>query len=119
MAMTREFAREFAEDWIASWNSHDLERILAHYTEDFELSSPLIVQFMGEPTGTLKGKAAIRAYWAKALARLPDLHFDLVEVFAGPSSPVIQYRGLRGPSAEVFRFDAENKVCRAAAHYAS
>lgn len=42
-----------------------------------------------------------------------------VEVFAGPSSPVIQYRGLRGPSAEVFRFDAENKVCRAAAHYAS
>jgi ketosteroid isomerase-like protein len=117
--LTQEFARHFAEDWIASWNSHDLARILSHYTEDFEMSSPLIVQLMGESSGTLKGKAAIRAYWAKALARLPDLHFDLTEVLVGASSLVIQYRGPRGPSAEVFWFDAENKVCRAAAHYAS
>ena len=34
------------------------------------------------------------------------------------SSLVIQYRGPRGPSAELFWFDAENKLCRAAAHYA-
>ena len=69
--MSMQFALHFAEDWIASWNSHDLDRILAHYTEDFEMSSPLIVQLMGEP------------------------------------------------SAEVFWFDAQNKVYRAAAHYAS
>jgi ketosteroid isomerase-like protein len=119
MAMTREFAREFAEEWIASWNSHDLERILEHYTEDFEMSSPLIVQIIGEPASTLKGKAAIRAYWAKALARIPDLHFDLTEVLVGASSLVIQYRGPCGPSAEAFWFDAQNKVYRAAAHYAS
>lgn len=119
MVVTREFARKFAEEWIASWNSHDLERILAHYTEDFEMSSPLIVQLMGEPTGTLKGKAAIRDYWAKALARLPDLHFDLTEVLAGASSLVIRYRGPRGPSAEVFWFDAQIKVYRAAAHYST
>ena len=119
MPLTKEFAQHFAEDWIASWNSHDLERILAHYTENFEMSSPLIVQLMGEPTGTLKGKAAIRDYWGKALARIPNLHFDLTEVQVGASSLVIQYHGPRGPSAEVFWFDAENKVCRAAAHYVS
>ena len=117
--MSRQFALHFAEDWLASWNSHDLERILAHYTEDFEMSSPLIVQLMGEPSGTLNGKAAIRAYWAKALVRLPDLQFDLTAVLVGASSLVIQYRGPRGPSAEVFWFDAQNKVYRAAAHYAS
>jgi ketosteroid isomerase-like protein len=117
MAMTGEFARKFSEEWIASWNSHDLKRILSHYAEHIEMSSPMIVQLMGAPTGMLKGKAAIRAYWAKALARLPDLHFDLTEVLVGVSSLVIQYRGPRGPSAEVFWFDAENKVCRAPAHY--
>ena len=119
MPFTKEFAHHFAEQWIASWNSHDLERILSHYTENFEMSSPLIVQFMGEPTGMLKGKAAIRDYWTKALARIPNLHFDLTEVLVGASSLVIQYHGPRGPSAEVFWFDGQNKVCRAAAHYAS
>ncbi len=37
----QQWAQAFAEDWIASWNSHDMERILAHYTDDFEMSSPL------------------------------------------------------------------------------
>ncbi len=117
MSITREFTLHFAGEWIAAWNSHDLECILSHYTEDFEMSSPLIVQLMGEPSGTLKGKSAIRAYWAKALARIPELHFDLTEVLVGASSVMIRYRGPRGSSAEVFWFDAENKVCRAAAHY--
>jgi hypothetical protein len=57
-----------------------------HYTEDFEMSSPLIVQIIGEPTGTLKGKAAIRAYWAKAFARIPDLHFDLTDCHKFPAA---------------------------------
>ena len=115
--VTREFALRFAEEWIATWNAHDLERILSHYTDDFEMSSPVIVQLMGEPSGTLKGKVAVRDYWSKALARLPDLHFDLLEVYAGADSVVIRYRGPRGASAEVFWFDAEGKVYRAAAHY--
>ena len=28
--ITREFAEGFAGEWIAAWNAHDLERILAH-----------------------------------------------------------------------------------------
>jgi hypothetical protein len=115
--VTREFALEFAAEWIAAWNAHDLERILSHYTDDFEMSSPVIVQLVGEPSGTLKGKATVRVYWSKALARLPDLHFELEGVYAGAASIVIHYRGPRGASAEVFWFDAEGKVDRAAAHY--
>lgn len=115
--VTGEFARRFAGEWIAAWNAHDLERILSHYTDDFEMSSPVIVQLMGEPTGTLKGKAAVRDYWTKALDRLPDLRFELVDVYAGASSVVIHYRGPRGLSAEAFWFNSEGKVDRAAAHY--
>jgi ketosteroid isomerase-like protein len=118
MPLTKEIARHFAEYWIASWNSHDLDRILSHYAEDFEMSSPMIVQLMDEPTGMLKGKTAIRDYWTRALARIPDLNFELTEVLVGASSLVILYRGPRGPSAEVFWFDAQDKVYRAVAHYA-
>jgi ketosteroid isomerase-like protein len=38
--MTAEFAAQFAEEWIAAWNSHDLDRILSHYADDFEMASP-------------------------------------------------------------------------------
>jgi ketosteroid isomerase-like protein len=115
--LTPEFAVRFAGEWIAAWNSHDLERILSHYTEDFEMSSPVIVRLMGEPSGTLQGKAAVRDYWAKALARNPDLRFELLEVYCGATSVVIRYRGHRGASAEVFWFNEAGKVYRAAAHY--
>jgi len=72
---------------------------------------------VGEPSGALKGKAAIRDYWSRALARIPDLRFELVGVYAGAASVVIHYRGPRGLSAELFWFDAAGKVYRAAAHY--
>ena len=116
--ITQQFAFEFAREWIAAWNARDLDRILSHYTDDFEMSSPVIVQLMGEPSGTLRGKAAVRDYWARALARIPDLHFELVGVYAGAASVVVHYHGPRGASAEVFWFNGEGKVYRAAAHYA-
>src|SRR5262245_37195296 len=115
--ITREFAARFADDWIAAWNAHDLERILAHYTADFEMASPVIAQLMGEPSGRLKGKDAIRSYWATALARNPNLEFELLHVLCGAASITIVYRGHRGLSAEVFWFDALGRVERAAAHY--
>lgn len=115
--IAKHFAEHFAQDWIAAWNAHDLERILAHYTDDFEMSSPVTVQLMNEPSGTLRGKTMIREYWAKALARAPDLHFELLNTFAGANSMTLVYRGHRGISAEVFWFDDAGKVQRAAAHY--
>lgn len=49
------FAEQFARDWIEAWNGHDLDRILSHYADQFELSSPVIMGVAGEPSGTLKG----------------------------------------------------------------
>jgi hypothetical protein len=62
------WANEFAKEWIASWNSHDLERILSHYVDDFEMSSPLIIARKKDPSGVLRRKSAIRDYWAIGLA---------------------------------------------------
>ncbi len=117
--LTDEFAREFAEDWIAAWNAHDLPRVLAHYRDDFEMSSPFIAQIAGEPSGVLKGKPAIAAYWQAALERFPDLHFSLQQVCKGAESMVLVYTRKGGVAAETFFFDGEGMVFRAAAHYAA
>jgi len=72
------WAHDFAREWIAAWNSHDLDRILSHYTDDFEMTSPLIIERMHEPTGKLKGKDQIRPYWQMGLAAVPPLKFELI-----------------------------------------
>jgi hypothetical protein len=116
--MDAKFASRFAEEWIAAWNAHDLPRILSHYTDDFEMTSPKIVQIAGEPSGRLTGKAAIGAYWAKALQRAPDLHFDLIAVLHGVDSVVLHYRRTGGQlAAEVFHFNDAGLVFRACANY--
>jgi len=115
--LTPGFAERFAREWVAAWNARDLERILSHYEDDFEMSSPVIVRLVGEASGTLRGKPAIRAYWAKALEAAPDLRFEIVSVLAGVGSVTVCYRGHRGLAAEVFHFGASGKVARAFAHY--
>lgn len=83
------------------------------------MSSPFIIQIAGEPSGTLKGKDAVGAYWAKALALIPDLRFELVTTLIGVNSITLYYNGTRGLSAEVFHFGPDKKVLRAYAHYAA
>lgn len=115
----RRFAEAFAAEWIAAWNSRDLDRILAHYSEDFEFSSPFIPEVAGEPSGRLEGQAAVREYWRKALARRADLQFELVSVLVGVGSIIILYNRHDGKlGAEQFEFTVGGKVIRSSAHYA-
>jgi ketosteroid isomerase-like protein len=116
--ITREFAERFSAHWIDAWNRHDLQAVLSHYADDFEMSSPYIIEVAGEPSGTLRGRAAVGEYWAAALKRMPDLRFELVDILIGVGSITLYYRGVRGMAAEVFQFNAEGKVIRASAHYA-
>lgn len=116
--LTEKWAAAFAQEWIAAWNSRDLSRVLSHYTEDVEMSSPFAVKFAGVASGCVKGKARLRAYWEAALVKFPDLRFDLIEVFVGSSSLVLSYQtsfGLR--ATEVLFVNEEGLIHRAAAHY--
>jgi len=113
------FASDLAREWIAAWNSHDLERILAHYTDDFAMSSPLIAQRGFDASGTLRGKDAVRTYWAAGLAKAPDLHFTLEDALVGPDSVAILYRNQAGGRVvEVLVVDGAHRVIRGMAHYA-
>ena len=115
--LDKAFADHFAADWIDAWNTHDLDRVLSHYTDDFDMSSPVIIKVAGEPSGTLQGKEAVGFYWAKALQLIPDLHFELITTLVGVNSITLYYKSARGLSAEVFHFNQDGKVMRAYAHY--
>jgi ketosteroid isomerase-like protein len=115
--LTHDFAKRFAASWIDAWNSHDLERILSHYTDDFVMASPRIAMVTSEASGILKGKAAIGPYWRIALELSPQLRFEHISTFVSADSIVIHYKGVRGLTAEALFFNDAGKVYRAAAHY--
>lgn len=78
--MDAEFAQTFAKEWQAAWNSHDVDRILAHYADDVVFQSPYVAHRYQEPTGEVHGKDALRSYWASGLAQQPDLRFTVDDV---------------------------------------
>lgn len=118
--LTQTEVEAFASEWIEAWNGHDLDRVLAHYSDDFEFSSAFVVRIAGEPSGRLRGKKPVGEYWAKALSQIPDLRFKLVSVLWGVNTIVINYERQNGLLAsEWFELGENGKVIRSAAHYLS
>lgn len=114
----RAWALEFARDWVEAWNSHDLNRILSHYSDDFEMSSPLIVERLGHPDGMLRGKAAVREYWRPSLSLDPPLQFELLDVLVGVTHMTLYYRNVgRRVVAETLSFEGSGKVTRGMAQW--
>ena len=116
--MTTTELAALGREWIAAWNARDLDRVLALYAEDFEMTSPHIVGFGFDPSGTLRGKTRVREYWAFALEKVPDLHFDLIDLYASPDSLVVLYVNERGGKVcEYLRFNAAGKIAQGSGNY--
>lgn len=104
--MDASWAKTFTEGWVAAWNAHDLEALLAHFTEDVVFSSPVAGQLTGQ--NVVRGKAALRAYWSEGLRRIPDLRFQVVGTYVGVDTLVVNYRNQKGGLVnEVLRFDGD------------
>ncbi len=88
--------RTFADQWIKAWNARDVEAVLAHYADDVVFTSPTAVRVVPESGGTIGGKEALRSYWTLALGGNPDLHFELVAVYAGIDTIAPHYRNQQG-----------------------
>jgi len=116
--MTHQDAVHFAEEWVRAWNSHDLDEIMSHYTDDVTLTSPTAAALLGDPSGQVRGIAALRAYFRKGLDVYPDLRFDLFDVMSGVGSVVACYMNQKGTkSAEFMELNADGKVTRVVANY--
>ena|SRR5882672_10492916 len=118
--LNHEWALAFARDWIASWNAHDLPRILSHYTDDFVMSSPLIVERLGHSTGTLSGKDIVAEYWRPSLTLTPPLRFELLDVLVGVAELTIYYRSVgRRVVAETLCLNDAGKATRGIAQWSA
>jgi hypothetical protein len=74
-------------------------------------TSPVAARVVPNSGGVVRGKAALRDYWTAALKTLPDLHFDVVGVYRGESTLVINYRNHRGDLVnEVLTFNGDGLV---------
>lgn len=116
--MTGEEARKLANHWVAAWNAHDVEQIMAHYDDAVELTSPVAARLLGRPDGKVSGKADLRAYFQRGLEAYPELHFELKDVLWGLNSVVLYYTNQKGThTGEFMELGAAGKVVRVVANY--
>ncbi len=105
---------KFAESWEQGWNSHDLDLIMSHYSDDVVFRSRKAIPLVGK--GEIHGKQSLREYWAAALDRQPDLKFRVQDVFEGYDMLVISYLNHHDVLAtETLYFGQDGKVFQAAA----
>lgn len=117
--MTKDFATAFAKSWVDSWNSHDLEKILSHYSEDFTIETPMAVKLYPQSGGIVSGKNEVRKYWTIGLERNPELKFEILDVLIGVNSLAIYMFNASSnrKSVEVMSFNSKNKVNKAIVCY--
>jgi ketosteroid isomerase-like protein len=85
-------AEQFARQWAQDWNAHDLDQVLTHFADNVVFTSPVAEQLVPGTGGVIRGKAALRKYWTEGLRRIADLRFDVIGVYAGVDTVVINYR---------------------------
>lgn len=109
---------DLAQHWLNAWNAHDIEAIMSHYSEDVVFYSPFVQKLNNDPSGCIKGVAALRAYFEKALTAYPDLKFEPYHVLEGVNSVVLYYKSVGNRlAAEMMLLNAAGKVGEVRAHY--
>ena len=108
---TESEAKGFARQWVAAWNSHDLDAIMSHYDAAVVLISPVAAKILDDPSGTVEGNAALRNYFERGLELYPNLHFELLDVMWGLFSIVVCYKNQKGTrTAEFMEFGKNGKI---------
>jgi steroid delta-isomerase-like uncharacterized protein len=98
---------QIAHAWIAAFNAHDVDALVALYADDATHTSPKIRALHPDTGGKLVGKAALSSWWRDANARIPGLRYELTAVTANELRVFVEYqRHAPGqeamPVAEVF-----------------
>jgi nuclear transport factor 2 (NTF2) superfamily protein len=98
------FLRDFADRWLAAWNSHDTEQVLALLDDDITWDDRT---FWPE---VIEGIDGVRRYTDRIWEVMPDVQFDEIGRFFDPDDTrgVVLFRQHGGPPAKVggdARFD--------------
>lgn len=116
--MDQQSAETIVDAWLSAWNDHAIDRILSHYAERIEFTSPFVASLTGSQNGKICGIEALQAYFEQGLAAFPHLHFRVLYVLPGIDSLTVVYYSVKDLlAAEVMRLDADGKIVQVSAHY--
>lgn len=119
--MTRDAACRFADEWIEAWNALDVERVLAHFSDDVVFTSPMAAATVGQ--ATVRGKAALRSYWSTRVGSIKSLRFTLDRIVFDPAADelLIVYEaaldGQRKRACEMLRLADDGRAVAGEAMY--
>jgi hypothetical protein len=107
-------ADSWVELWLNHWNKRNLEGLLELYANDVQVRSPLAKLYASG--GVIKGKAALRTYWAETMRRMPNSSLEKVAVYTGHLSLALHCRDNIGRNwIQTIFFDDADKVIYQAA----
>lgn len=108
--------REHADRWLDAWNAHDLDEIVACYSEDVEFVLPALVGDSEERK--ISGREALREHFRHGLELAPNLAVDEESLLVGPSGFAILYRREDGHRAiETVELDGNGLAARVRVFY--
>jgi hypothetical protein len=120
VSMTYDDALAHAKDWIEAWNSHDLERILSHYSKEVVFEVETARARWNKADGKLYGIAELRRHFALGLELAPQLKFQLDQVFLAPSGYAVLYQRENGNRViDCVTIDDAGHAAKVTAYYAS
>ena len=83
--------KSIAVKWFEAFNKHDLEMLLALYDNNAEHFSPKLKINRPETFGLIKGKNALRGWWADAFHHLPSLQYEVLNLVADDQTVFMEY----------------------------
>jgi ketosteroid isomerase-like protein len=118
--MTHENAEAHAKNWIEAWNTHDLERILSHYSQNVVFEAETVKMRWNKADGKLYGIEELRKHFALGLELAPKLKFEFEQVFLAPSGYAIMYRRENGNRViDTITIDDVGHAAKVIAYYAN
>ena len=116
--MDYETAVQRSKAWCDAWNARDLDAVMDHYAEDVMVCSTLVVQRLGYADGLLRGKSALRDYFAVGMGN-DALHFEFEDVRLGVDAMVVLYRRESGMRvSDTVEMNKAGEITRMIACYA-
>jgi ketosteroid isomerase-like protein len=85
---------QVAKNWLAAFNEHNLEKLLALYADDAVHYSPKLKLRHPETKGLIKGKVNLRGWWKDAFDRLPTLQYEATSLTANNERVFMEYTRL-------------------------
>jgi hypothetical protein len=103
-----EYVHATTSEWLRAWNEHDLDAVMHLYADPLEFVSPLVVERLGRPDGTITRKDELRDYFARSLGAGSTLRFDLKDILIGVHSWTTLFTNHRGQLVGEVAFPDDN-----------